>query len=187
MLYGLGNEPVPFDADERELRHALHVRGAVLELMLDGAVSEPAVVKDTHLHPVRGNLLHVDLLRVDLKKPIQSPVVVHLVGAEESPGVREGGVLEHVTRELTVEALSNDVPEALEVDVSQMVIGDRLTASVVTPPAGVAIIGELEEIVLASVHAPRLQTEAADEIETETGVVGQEAPEPQAESAADEE
>src|SRR3954451_10174742 len=105
VLYGVGDEPLCFSVDARELRHALHAAGAVLELSGDGEQATAAVLKDAQRHPVRGEVLHVALLRVDLNKPIHAPVAVHLVGNEDAPGVKEGGVLEHVTREVTVEAL----------------------------------------------------------------------------------
>src|SRR5213596_1496527 len=65
VLYGGDGEPLAFQVDERELRHALHASGAVIELALDGK-STPAVLKDSQLHPVRGQTLHVDFLRVRL-------------------------------------------------------------------------------------------------------------------------
>src|SRR5436190_7552646 len=144
VLYGLGQDPLCFSVDARELRHALHAAGAVLELSGDGESATAAVLKDSQRHPVRGEVLHIDLLRVDLNKPIQSPVPVHLVGGEDAPGVKEGGVLEHVTREVTVEALPSDIPEALDVDVSEMNINDTVTLEALTAPAGVTNIDDPE-------------------------------------------
>jgi len=68
------------------------------------------VVKDSHRHPVRGDYLHIDLLRVDLNKPIGASVSIELLGAEDAPGVAEGGILEHVTREVNIEALPSTSP-----------------------------------------------------------------------------
>lgn len=171
VLYGLNAEPIPFEADERELRHALHGHGAVLDLVLDDGSGEPAVLKDAQRHPVRGDLMHVDLVRVDLKKPIEAQVPVHIVGAEESPGVREGGVLEHPTREVTVEALPAAIPEYLEVSVTEMEINERADASVIALPDGVTLISDSGEVV-AQISPPRLQVEE-EEIEGETELVGE--------------
>jgi large subunit ribosomal protein L25 len=171
VLYGLGTDPQPFSVDERELRHALAGHGAVLDVALDGS-STSAVLKDSQLDPVRGEILHVDLLRVDLNKPIESQVVIHLIGGEDSPGVKEGGVLEHVTREITVEALPNDIPEFIEHDVSHMEMLGTELLSAVTAPAGVTFKDDLEEIVIASISPPRVEEEP-EEIEEETGVVGE--------------
>ncbi len=176
VLYGRGQDPISFSVDERDLRHALAGAGAVLEVAIDGA-TQPAVLKSSHRHPVRGQILHVDLLRVDLNKPIQAQVAVELVGAEEAPGVAEGGILEHVTREITIEALPSEIPESISAFVSQMVIGDTLYLSTLAPPQGVTIIvGEdAEDAVIATLTAPRLAEEETtdDELETETEVVGE--------------
>src|SRR5436190_6860114 len=102
VVYGGGDDPVAFDVDERELRHALAARGAVLELAIDGATT-PAVLKDAHYDPVRGTTLHVDFLRVRLDVAIHATVLLDLVGADDAPGTKEGGVLEQVTRELNIE------------------------------------------------------------------------------------
>jgi large subunit ribosomal protein L25 len=176
VLYGGGAEPLAFAVDERELRHALAARGAVLELQVDGD-AQPAVLKDAQHHPVRGTTLHVDLLRVRLDVAIHAVVALELVGGEDAPGTKEGGVLEHITREVNIEALPTDIPERLELDVSQMQVNDTLFLSAVTPPAGVTILDEVEETVAATLTPPRLEAEleALEEeaLEQETEVVGE--------------
>ena len=183
VLYGLDKDALTFSVDARELRHALHASGAVIELHdEDGGSATAAVLKDAQRHPVRGDVLHIDLLRVDLNKPIQAPVALHLVGVDDAPGHREGGgVLEQVTREVTVEALPNEIPEFLELDVSAMQINDTYTLAQVTAPQGVTIVDDAETVV-ANLSPPRLETEL-DELETETEVVGTSgAAEPEADS-----
>lgn len=172
VLYGHGEDPVAFSVDARELRHALHGAGAVLELTGDGTGSTAAVLKDSQRHPVRGDVIHVDLLRVDLDKPIHASVPLHLVGGEEAPGVKEGGVLEHVTRELNIEALPNEIPDAIDFDVSAMDINDTATLAQVTAPAGVTLLDD-PETTIVSLSPPRLELEPEEEIETETGLVGE--------------
>jgi large subunit ribosomal protein L25 len=188
VLYGGDGGAFPFAVDERELRHALAAQGAVVELELDGK-AQPAVLKDAQRHPVRGETLHVDFLRVRLDVAIHAVVALELAGGDDAPGVREGGVLEHVTREVNIEALPTDIPERLELDVSQMQVNDTLTLAAVTPPQGVTILDDVEETVVATLTPPRLQAEldALEEggIEEETGVVGEgeAAPEAAAEEA----
>jgi large subunit ribosomal protein L25 len=186
VLYGGGEDPVCFSVDARELRHALAGAGAVLELSIDGGKSEPAVLKDTHVHPVRGEFLHVDMLRVDLNVAIHTTVPLELSGAEDAPGAKEGGVLEHITREVNIEALPSDIPESLVLDVSAMEINDTITLDAVTPPPGVTILDDLEETTVATLTPPRL-AEEEEEIEEETEVVGEgeEAPEGEGEAAAE--
>jgi large subunit ribosomal protein L25 len=173
VLYGGGEDPVCFSVDARELRHALAGVGAVLELSVDGGNSEPAVLKDMQVHPVRGEFIHVDMLRVDLNVAIHTTVPLELSGAEDAPGAKEGGVLEHITREVNIEALPSDIPESLALDVSTMEINDTLTLAAVTPPQGVTILDDVEETVVATLTPPRLAEEEEEAIEEETELVGE--------------
>lgn len=173
ILYGGGEDPLSFDVDARELRLALARAGAVLDLSVDGSKATPVVLKEAQRHPVRGDTVHVDLLRVRLDKPIHAVVALELSGADESPGAREGGVLEQITRELNVEALPTAIPESIVHDVSGMQIGETLTLAEIAPPAGVTLLDDLQETVLATLSPPRLQTEADTEIEAETELVGE--------------
>ncbi len=183
VLYGGGEEPISFSVEERVLRHALAARGAVIELSVGGTTT-PVVLKDIHRDPLRGETLHVDLLRVDLNKPIQSAVALHLVGVDDAPGVREdGGTLEQVTRELNVEALPAAIPEFIELDVSDMNVNDTKFLSAVVAPEGVTLLDDLEETLIATLAPPRVE-EVDDEIESETELVGEGAA--AAEEAADE-
>jgi large subunit ribosomal protein L25 len=176
VIYGGDAESLPFAVDERELRHALAAQGAVVELDLGGEATT-AVLKDSQRHPVRGETMHVDFLRVRLDVAIHAVVALELRGGDDAPGAKEGGVLEHVTREVNIEALPNDIPERLELDVSGMQINDTIMLSQVAAPSGVTILDDVEETVVATLTPPRLQAEldALEEgaIEEETGVVGE--------------
>ena len=171
VLYGGGDEPLAFSVDARELRHALAGRGAVLDVAVDGA-SSPAVLKDAQYDPVRGDTLHVDLLRVNLKVAIHAVVPLELTGAEDAPGAKEGGVLEHVTRELNIEALPTAIPESILHDVSTLEMNDTVTLAAVTVPDGITLLDDPEETVIATLTPPRLEVEADEEIEEETERVG---------------
>jgi large subunit ribosomal protein L25 len=172
VLYGGGEDPVAFDVDARELRIALAARGAVLDVAIDGDTAS-AVLKSADHHPVRGETTHIDLLRVRLDVAIQATVLVELVGVDDAPGVVEGGVVEHVTREVTIEALPTEIPESLTADVSALAIGDALYLSAVKAPSGVTIVGDLEETVIATLTPPKLGEPSEDEIEQETELVGE--------------
>lgn len=172
VVYGGDAEPVAFQVGARELRNALAHGGAVIDLSLEGQ-STPVVLKDHQRHPVTGASIHVDMLRVDLRQRIAATVVLELVGAEDAPGVKGGGVLEQVTREINIEALPNEIPDVIEHDVSGVEVGDTITLSAVTPPSGVVLLDDLEETVILTVTPPRLSVESTDEIETETEVVGE--------------
>jgi large subunit ribosomal protein L25 len=173
VLYGGDEAPVAFSVNERTLRHALAAKGAVLELTIDGKAGTPAVLKDAQRHPLRGDLMHVDLLRVDLNVAIQAPVTVELVGQDEAPGIVEGGILEHVTREVNVEALPTDIPETIQVDVSKLEMNGTLSLGDISAPQGITLLDDPETTILASITPPSVSTEADDEVETETEVVGE--------------
>jgi large subunit ribosomal protein L25 len=185
VLYGGGEDPVSFQVDARLLRQTLSHAGAVLDLSVDGAGATPVVVKELTRHPVTGETIHVDLLRVRLDRAISATVILDLVGAEDAPGVKEGGVLEQVTRELTIEALPGDIPDAIHHDVSGVHIGDTITLEAVTAPRGVTLTDDPETVV-ATVTPPRLQVEAEEEIEEETERVAEGAPGEEAEEGAGE-
>jgi large subunit ribosomal protein L25 len=184
VLYGGGGEPVGFAADARELRLALARSGAVLDLSVDGAKTTPVVLKEAQRDPVRGETVHVDLLRVRLDEVIHAVVPLELTGIEESPGVKEGGVLEQITRELNIEALPTAIPESIVHEVGEMQIGETILLEAITAPEGVTLLDEIEETVIATLSPPKLQAEATEEIEAETELIGEEPAEGEAADGA---
>jgi large subunit ribosomal protein L25 len=185
VVYGGGEDPVAFHVDARVLRQALAHAGAVIELSVGAGAATPVVVKDLVRHPVSGETVHVDMLRVRMDQAITATVVLELVGGDDAPGVKEGGVLEQVTRELTIEALPGDIPDTIQHDVSGVQIGDTISLEAITPPRGVTLTDDPETVV-ATVSAPRLQVEPDAEIEEETELVAEGATEQQAEAVAEE-
>jgi large subunit ribosomal protein L25 len=182
VVYGIGSGSVSFKVDSRRLRAVLAEGHALFDVEVDGGGRQPVIIKDQQRDPVRGNVQHLDLLRVRLDEKIQATVALELDGAEDSPGVREGGVLEHVTREVTVEALPTDIPDAIVANVSDMGIAETMTLDSISAPAGVEIMGDLEEIVVATITAPS-EVEVEEEIEEEAELVGEEGEVPEGEEA----
>jgi large subunit ribosomal protein L25 len=185
VVYGRGGEARPFQVPDRELRRLLGEGHTLLDLEVEGAKAVPVVVKEQQQHPVRDAVLHIDFHEVRLDEEIQAEVPIELEGAESAPGVREGGVLEHVTREITVEALPTEIPERLTVDVSEMEISDTIQLTVLTPPAGVQfVVDEPEEVTIATLSPPRVEEEPEPELEEEAELVGEEGEElPEGEEA----
>ncbi|MDX6478364.1 MAG: large subunit ribosomal protein [Gaiellaceae bacterium] len=175
VLYGRGNAPHPICVPERELRRALTGTSgmhAILDVVLEGQNSTHAsILKDYQQDPLRGKIVHFDLQEVRLDQPIQATVSVHLMG--EPVGSREGGVLSQVSREINVEALPMEIPEHLELDVSNMQIGDTLRLLDLPPMEGVTFLDDLEETVLATVTLPTREVEPEPE-ELEEGEEGEE-------------
>jgi len=174
VLYGRERDNLTFAVDALALRHALAATGAVLEIDLDGQTTN-AVLKESQVHPVRGEITHIDLVRVDVNQPIEALVSITLTGSDDAPGVKEGGILEQPTREVTVEALPNDIPETIEIDASAAEMGDTVFLDALVAPAGVTLVLDetAGETPLYTITAPRTQADL-DELETETEVVGEE-------------
>jgi large subunit ribosomal protein L25 len=186
VIYGI-DDCVAFKVDSRHLRSVLAEGHALFDVEVDGGKRQPVIVKEQQREPVRGRILHIDLLKVRLDEKIQTTVALEIEGVEEAPGVKEGGVLEHVTREITVEALPTDVPDRIVANVSGLGVAETMVLSSVTPPAGVVILDDLEETVVATVTAPTKVEEPEPEVEEEAELVGEgEAPEEGAEAPAEE-
>lgn len=173
VVYSGGKEAKAFQVSDRDVRVVLGEGAALFDLEIEGSKAVPVVVKEAQHHPVRGSLQHLDLFEVDLKEEIQAEVALELEGADTAPGVKGGGVLEHVTREITVEALPTDIPDNIVVDVSAMEINDTLQLSAVTAPEGIKfVVEDPEEITIVTLSPPRVE-EAAPEVEEETELVGE--------------
>jgi large subunit ribosomal protein L25 len=186
VVYGQGNEARPFQVSARDLRLLLSEGHTLLDLELDGSKAVPVVIKEQQHHPVRGDVLHLDCLEVRLDEEIQAEVPIELEGTDNAPGVREGGVLEHVTREITVEALPTAIPERITVDVSEMDINDTINLASVAVPSGVKFMAdEPEEITIATLSPPRVEEEPEPELEEETELVGEGEEAPEGEEAAE--
>src|SRR6185436_13915154 len=184
IVYGGGNEPRPFQVPERDARAVLTHGGALIDLRFDGSNPTPVVVKEQQRDPVRGQLIHLDLLEVKLDQAIEAEVPIELLGTEEAPGVKEGGVLEHVTHQITIEALPTAIPESIPADVSGMSIGDTLQLSALVAPEGVEFaVDDPSEVTIATLSPPRVEEEPEPEVEEEAELVGEEGEVPEGEEA----
>ena len=170
------------------MRRALTGTGglhSILDVQVDGTgKSHASILKDYQVDAVRGHVTHVDLQEVRLDQPIHAAVTVQLHGGEDAPGVREGGVLSQPLRELNVQALPLEVPEHIDLDVSQMATGDTLRVSDVKVPDGVTLLDDPETVV-ATVTAPTREVEPEPEEPLEGEEAEAEATEEAAESEAE--
>ncbi len=173
ILYGASHpDPVSLKVGALELRRLLSEGAALFDIKIGSDKSVPAILKDRQDHPVRGDVMHVDFLEVNLKEKIQATVMLELEGIEDAPGVKEGGVLDLATREINIEALPTDIPDLIVVDVSAMDMGDTLMLSSVPVPEGVEFLDDLEETVVATVIFPTVEEEP-EEVEEETELIGE--------------
>ena len=160
VLYGKGHAR-PIVVPERELRAAmtgpsgLH---AILDVVIEGQKTvHPSILAEYQQDPIRGTISHIDLREVRLDQPINATVVVQLVG--EPAGVKTGGMLSLVAREIRIEALPADVPEHIEIDVTHMEVGDVLRLADMSAIDNVTLLDDPHETVIATVSVPRGFTE----------------------------
>ncbi len=187
VLYGRGKKPHAFVVRERVLRSALggpHGLHAILDVVVDDQkTAHASVVKDYQQDPLRGYITHIDLHEVRLDQPISAQVAVVLEG--DSPGVKQGGVLTQLAREVTVEALPLEMPDALPLDLSETEIGATMRVSDLAIPGSVKVLDDLETVI-ATVSAPRLAAELeAAEAEAAEALEAAEGEEPAGEADAD--
>ncbi|MBA2311637.1 MAG: 50S ribosomal protein L25/general stress protein Ctc [Actinobacteria bacterium] len=153
IVYGEGMEPVAIEVDRREFVTALRTdagMNVLLDLEIDGATTL-ALTRELQRDPVKGTLLHADFVKVDRTHAIELEVPVHVVG--ESPGVKEGGALEHPLFQVHVKCLPTDVPESIDADISGLGIGDTLRVSDLAAGRDFEILTDPETVV-ALVTAP---------------------------------
>ena len=184
VLYGLGSDPRPLTVDYKELKGAfLAMKSGQVMFQLriegEGAPEEKsAVLKDYQLDPIKQTITHADFQEVDITKPIEVEVPLILVGKPE--GLERGGLLQQIRRTLTVSALPINLPEKIEVDVSNMAMGGNLHVEEVPTPEGVELVYDVN-FTLATLSMPRAA--AVSEEEEGEGEEGEEEGSAQSEEA----
>jgi large subunit ribosomal protein L25 len=182
VLYGSGKEAQPFAVDERRLREALTTEAglhAILDVTFKGKRRPHiAVLKEHQLDTVRHVVRHIDLQEIRLDEPIDSTVSIVVEGT--AVGVKQGGLLDLLTHEVTVHGLPGDIPDHVTLDVTSLGVGDHGRVADLVVPDNVTVLDDGEQIV-CSVLAPRVVEEvaaeevAAEAAPSEPGLVGEEA------------
>jgi len=163
VLYGKDTKNTNFYIEKQEVEKLLRRQERLLNLSIGKGDPVPTLIQDIQYEPIKGDMLHIDFLKVSLDEKIEVDVPVELRGSELSPGVQEGGNLETVLHEITVLCFPDRIPESLSLDVSGMGIGEVKTVSELEQVEEVEILTDAEEIV-ASVHEP-VDVEAATDLE----------------------
>ncbi|MFQ5426000.1 MAG: 50S ribosomal protein L25 [Gaiellales bacterium] len=167
-LYGAAEPTQTFAVEERELRGAIGNQNlnAILDVVVEGSdEATHAVVKDYQLHPTRSRLLHIDLQRIRLDKPIQAAVPIEVVGV--APGLVGGGLLNIILRELQIEGLPMELPDVLEVDISGMEVGESRSVGDVSLPGNMTLLDDPEDTVLTIAVTRVAVLDEEEEVEEE--------------------
>jgi large subunit ribosomal protein L25 len=157
IVYGQDIEPLCIQINTRELTKLIHgAQGehAIVQLTIEGdsKLGGPAMLKEIQHDPIRGDVVHADLFRIDLTKKITTLVPTKLDG--QAKGVVDGGIVEHTTREVEVSCLPTAVPDFLAVAISDLGIGHSVHVNQLIVPEGVEVLTNPDRVV-ASCLAPR--------------------------------
>jgi len=178
ILYGPGYEPLPIKVERKsaeKIINQLRAHNVMGDLKISDGKEEKikVILKDIQFDEITGEILHLDFYRVRMDKPVVMEVPINLVG--ESPGVEKGGILEHELREIEIEVLPANIPEKIDVDISNLDIGDSLLVKDIEVGEGIKIL-EDEEKVVVSILAPEVaeEEEKEEEVEAEPEVISEE-------------
>ena len=187
VIYGAGKDNMALLLDHNEMIHNLGTEAfhsAIIEIKTDSGV-EQAILRDVQMHPYQAKVMHVDFQRISATEKLRMEIPVHFMGESEAPGVRlGGGIMSHLVNEVEIECLPADLPEYLEVDVSQLEMHDSVKLTDIKVPEGVTIVTLAhggEDQTLAAVMPPQADVVEEEEEEgvAEVEEAAAEAPEPE--------
>ncbi len=192
VLYGAGKDNEHVTLDHDEMLHNLEKEGftaSILTLKTENG-NQRVILRDVQMHPYKAHVMHVDFLRIRESEAMTIKVPVHLIGEEDAPGLVEGGILTQSINEIDITCLPKDLPEYLEINISELGLNESLHMSDLIMPDDVVLTGFMyvdeddEQAMVDANHAvvsivsPRAPTEDVEEIdELEEGVEGEEAAE----------
>ncbi len=173
VIYGKAEETLQLECDEKKLLKVLHTRAGEnvvvnLKISADGEIfSRTALVKEVQHDPLKGEVLHVDFNHISLTQLIKVEVPIEVKG--ESKGVKDGGVLDHILRQVEVECLPTQIPEKIDVRIDALEVGDSIHVKDLISPSGVKILTDPEMAVI-SVEPPKVEKPVEEKVEEEGAV-----------------
>jgi large subunit ribosomal protein L25 len=164
ILYGGKGEAENITLDQQNLLTLVDKEkfySTIISLKVDGK-AQPALVRDVQFHPAKNQVVHVDLLRVLEDQPLRLNLPIHFLNEATAPGVKlQGGTVSHLRTDIEISCLPKDLPEAVELDLGGMSIGDSIYLSALKLPPGVTIpeLAHGRDAPVVAIHAPRAQEE----------------------------
>lgn len=141
IVYGAGKEPSAISLNIHEITHLLENDDAytsVLDLSIDKKV-EPVIIKDLQRHPAKNTVTHVDLLRINMKRAIVTSIPLNFTGSDDNEALRLGALLNQFINAVEVSCLPADMPNGIDVDISNLVLGDHISLTGLNMPEGVTL------------------------------------------------
>jgi large subunit ribosomal protein L25 len=194
VMYGLKKEPVSIKIKEKEFKDLLKGRSIyslIFDMHIDGAKKdkkETVLIKEFQRDPITRRFLHVDFIRIQMEKEIETSVPIHILNEEIALGIKDGGgVLQHGLRELHISCFPADIPEFIEYDIKNLDMGIAIRVSDIDISDKIKILNDPEEVVVSIIHPTQLKEEElapeeeAEEEITEPEVIGKEKEEPEEE------
>jgi len=178
IIYGGTKEPLMISLNIHEITHLLEDENtftSVLDLVV-GKSKDSVVIKDIQRHPAKNTVFHVDFLRVDAKHALITTTPLHFIGMEENEAIRLGNMLNQFVVSIEISCLPQDLPHGINVDVTNLELGEHLTLTDLILPEGVIITSlqhediEAHDQTICSVSEPKLIVEEEEEEEEEEGL-----------------
>lgn len=183
VVYGRDEDPVAVAVDAQVFSKTVPEANwfsAVINLHIEGGQAgdqeSSVMIREIQRDLVGRRLLSIDFLRISLQEAVRAHIP--LVTTGESPGIKQGGILEHISHEVMVECLPTEMPDHLEIDISEMAIGDSLRLKDLVAPAGVTVIGQPDDVLVVLAPPVRIE-EVAAEGELAEGALVEETAEPE--------
>lgn len=187
VVYGAGRSSQMIELDHSALYRSLRMESfhaSILDMTLDGT-KEPVLLRDVQMHPWKKEVLHVDFQRVAADRKISMRVPLHFTHTDVCPGAKEGGVISHVMNDVYVQCLPGDLPEYIEVDLSNLNLGHSIHVTELVMPQGVELVARVksDDPVVVTAQVPReavAEEQTAEVAVAPTAEVAAEKPEAQA-------
>ena len=186
VIYGNNEEPILITIDRIKLEQEINKSGFLIRL-LDVEVDDKihrVLPRDTQFHPVTDRPIHVDFLRYSAERKLTVEVPVHFLNEDDSPGLKNGGVINVVRHMIEVSCIADAIPERFEIDLAGLEIGDSIHASALILSEGVELTITDRDFTIATIAAPTVMA-LEEEVESEEGAEGEEGSETEAAEATD--
>ena len=162
VVYGAFKDPVSVSVNPRDVTRILRSKtghNSIFDVDIEGVEKTPVIVADEQYDPIKGNLLHIDLRRIDLTRKLRLHIPVHVSG--EAKGVKQqGGVLDVVTKSVEIECIPDDIPDQFDIDVTELMIGNAIRVAGLPVKEGIRILTAGDAVIA---HVVGIKEEAAAE------------------------